>query len=68
MLAPLIDDEHLTLAIKLDEHLRKKLENSGEDFKKVLESFERTPSSNSAAEFAIYVLLTEAMLDDKQNP
>ena len=40
MLAPLIDDEHLTLAIKLDEHLRKKWEDAGEDFKKVLESFD----------------------------
>jgi hypothetical protein len=63
VLADLIDEEHLTLAMKLDEHLRKRWEEASEDYKLVLEAFESKSGDNPAAEFAVYILLMQSMLE-----
>lgn len=69
LLADLVDDAHLALAVQLDEHLREQWERKASpEHKHIMAKFESNPSNDTSAELILYVLLMEAMLNDDIRP
>ncbi len=64
LLADLVDEEHLSLAIQLDVHMRQQWEQASPELKEILAKFESKSSNDTAVELVMYVALMEAMLDD----